>query len=673
MKKSLARIGLWMKRRGGRYAAVAAIGLAAAAAVLYLSRNRLLEHFASSRIERFERERGVSVDYAALRLEGLGDVVVERLTVVPEGADTLLSLGYASVSLDWWSLLFGEPDVREVCCRGLRLTAVKSGAEANYSFLFGGGGTSSVPARRDYGQQADRLLGLLFRLLPERAEVEDLQVSYERDGRLLGVRLPRFREEEGNFSEEAEIFTHGGRWRWTVEGHLLPSRRSLGLDLGGSGGAAVYVPGLRQWDTQVSFRSLSLRLDESRSGGVTRLKGRLDFDSLTVDNRSLAPVPVWMRQLAVDCDAAVGADYAELADGSSFSFNGFSFSPSIRVQKPAGEDWKVRLAVEQPFFPAQQFFDALPAALFESLAGIRTEGKLAWHFLLDADFDRLDSLRLESSVRTEGFRIVDFGASDLLKLNREFLYTAYEGGIPVCTFPVGPSHPGYLPLDSIPEVLQQAVMQSEDGSFYGHEGFRLEALRLALVHDLRLRRFARGGSTISMQLVKNVFLNRNKNLFRKLEEAVLTWLIESQNLSSKRRMYEVYLNICEWGPGVYGVREAAGFYFSKRDLRQLTPSEAVFLAALVPRPKRYRGLLVEGGRVSPKLEGYFRLIGRLLAARGVISEEEAAQVSPAQVVVTGPAVQGLDAGAADSLAVRLDFSDFPEELPLQPDLSAPRE
>ena len=185
---------------------------------------------------------------------------------------------------------------------------------------------------------------------------------------------------------------------------MLPSRRSLGLDLGGSGGAAVYVPGLRQWDTQVSFRSLSLRLDESRSGGVTRLKGRLDFDSLTVDNRSLAPVPVWMRQLAVDCDAAVGADYAELADGSSFSFNGFSFSPSIRVQKPAGEDWKVRLAVEQPFFPAQQFFDALPAALFESLAGIRTEGKLAWHFLLDADFDRLDSLRLENSVRTEGFR-----------------------------------------------------------------------------------------------------------------------------------------------------------------------------------------------------------------------------------------------------------------------------
>ena len=203
-----------------------------------------------------------------------------------------------------------------------------------------------------------------------------------------------------------------------------------------------------------------MRLDESRSGGVTRLKGRLDFDSLTVDNRSLAPVPVWMRQLAVDCDAAVGADYAELADGSSFSFNGFSFSPSIRVQKPAGEGWKVRLVVEQPFFPAQRFFDALPAALFESLAGIRTEGKLAWHFLLDADFDRLDSLRLESSVRAEGFRIVDFGASDLLKLNREFLYTAYEGGIPVRTFPVGPSHPGYLPLESITEVLQQAVMQS---------------------------------------------------------------------------------------------------------------------------------------------------------------------------------------------------------------------
>ena len=72
-------------------------------------------------------------------------------------------------------------------------------------------------------------------------------------------------------------------------------------------------------------------------------------------------------------------------------------------------------------------------------------------------------------------------------------------------------------------------------------------MREALIHDLEVRKFARGGSTISMQLVKNVFLNRNKNIARKLEEALIVWLIETEHLTPKARMYEVYLNIAEWG------------------------------------------------------------------------------------------------------------------------------
>lgn len=672
LRKSGARFRSWMSGKGGRCAAVVVAVLAVCLLSLYLCRNRLLAHFASERIERFEQERGVSIRYADLRLEGLREVVMEGLTVVPHGADTLLSSDYVSVRLGLWGLLSGEPDVDEVCCRDLRLTAVKSGNHANYSFFFHKGAASAAPSAPDYGKQVDRLLSLLFRVLPERAQVDGLLVSYERDGHLLGVRLPHFREQDGNFSEEVEVFTHGGRWNWVAQGHLLPSRRSLALNLSAAGGEAVRVPALERWNTEIAFRALSMRLDESRSGDYTSLVGRLDFDSLTVDNRALAPTPVWLRQLSVDCDAHIGKDYAELTDRSKYSFNGFALSPSILVRKPAGKDWKVRVSVEQPFFPAQQFFEALPDALFESLADIRCEGRLAWHFLLDVDFDCLDSLQLESSVQTDGFRIVDYGASDLLKLNGEFLYTAYENGVPVRTFLVGPSHPGFLPLDSIPEVLQQAVMQSEDGSFYGHDGFRIDALRKALAYDLRVSRFARGGSTISMQLVKNVFLNRNKNLFRKLEESVLTWLIESQNLCSKRRMYEVYLNICEWGPGIYGAREATAFYFSKEPAA-LTPSEAVFLAALVPRPKKYLWLLADDKRhASPKLTGYFHLIGRLLAARGVISEEEAEAVSPEQVVLSGPAVEGLEV-PADSTAIRLDFSDFPEELPDMPDLPADAE
>ena len=93
--------------------------------------------------------------------------------------------------------------------------------------------------------------------------------------------------------------------------------------------------------------------------------------------------------------------------------------------------------------------------------------------------------------------------------------------------------------------MQMSVMQSEDDAFFYHHGFLLDAMREALIHDLKVHRFARGGSTISMQIVKDIFLNRKKNIAHKLEEALIIWLIETEHLTSKSRMYEVYLNIAE--------------------------------------------------------------------------------------------------------------------------------
>ena len=137
---------------------------------------------------------------------------------------------------------------------------------------------------------------------------------------------------------------------------------------------------------------------------------------------------------------------------------------------------------------------------------------MAYHFLLDIDFAQLDSLKLESELKEKDFRITSYGATSLSKMSGEFIYTAYENGIPVRTFPIGPSCKHFTPLDSISPILRMSVMQSEDGAFFYHRGFLPDALREALIYDLQVKRFARGGSTITMQLVKNVFLNRNRTL-----------------------------------------------------------------------------------------------------------------------------------------------------------------
>jgi membrane peptidoglycan carboxypeptidase len=115
-----------------------------------------------------------------------------------------------------------------------------------------------------------------------------------------------------------------------------------------------------------------------------------------------------------------------------------------------------------------------------------------------------------------------------------------------------------------------------------HRGFLQESFRESIVKNYREHRFARGGSTISMQLVKNVFLSRDKTVSRKAEEALIVYLIENLGLVPKERMLEVYLNVIEWGPNVYGIGEASHFYFNKRP-SQLTLQESLFLASVISR------------------------------------------------------------------------------------------
>ena len=165
-------------------------------------------------------------------------------------------------------------------------------------------------------------------------------------------------------------------------------------------------------------------------------------------------------------------------------------------------------------------------------------------------------------------------------------------------------------------------------------------MREALIYDLQVERFARGGSTITMQLVKNVFLNRNKNIARKLEEALIVWLIETERLTSKDRMYEVYLNIVEWGPLVYGAQEAAAYYFKKRP-SQLTAEESIFLASIIPKPKHFRNSFTGDMKLKENLEGYYRLIAERLAKKGVISEAAADSIRP-EINVTGEARKDLE-------------------------------
>lgn len=142
----------------------------------------------------------------------------------------------------------------------------------------------------------------------------------------------------------------------------------------------------------------------------------------------------------------------------------------------------------------------------------------------------------------------------------------------------------WVPYNRISANLKRALIAAEDASFVDHEGFDWEGIQKAYEKNMKKGRIVAGGSTISQQLAKNLFLSTRRSPWRKLEEAVITLMLEA--VMDKRRIFEIYLNIIEWGNGVFGAEAAAQHYF-KVTAAQLTAEQAARLAAMVPNPRYY--------------------------------------------------------------------------------------
>lgn len=142
----------------------------------------------------------------------------------------------------------------------------------------------------------------------------------------------------------------------------------------------------------------------------------------------------------------------------------------------------------------------------------------------------------------------------------------------------------WVPLSRISPHLRHAVVAAEDASFFSHEGFDWEGIKEAAKYNLEAGELKRGGSTITQQLAKNLYLSSERSLFRKVREALITRSLE-QHLT-KKRILELYLNVAEWGQGVYGAEAAARHHFGKPS-HDLTADEAAWLAAILPSPRRY--------------------------------------------------------------------------------------
>ncbi|MGA9121144.1 MAG: monofunctional biosynthetic peptidoglycan transglycosylase [Bacteroidota bacterium] len=195
----------------------------------------------------------------------------------------------------------------------------------------------------------------------------------------------------------------------------------------------------------------------------------------------------------------------------------------------------------------------------------------------------------------------------------------------------------WIPLSKIPQYVADAVVVEEDGTFYSHGGFDWYEVGQSMEKNLHTRRFARGGSTITQQLAKNLYLSTSKDPIRKVKEAIITLLLE--HYLTKNRILELYLNEIEWGPGIFGIEAASRTYFQK-SAANLTPDEALRLAAVIPSPLRHRPdtdsryVLRRSAMVERRLEA--RRKGIILTSEEDDSTEDTIELAPGKLPVSTP-------------------------------------
>lgn len=476
-----------------------------------------------------------------------------------------------------------------------------------------------------------------FNYIPSKVLIEHTDLRFKYRGRSTAINLESFRLTHGNVSAQLKVSGDSLYSEIPLSGRMDRAASVLEIHMMNSDTFLLPIPLLKdKYGVETGFGSFDFMVNlAEKNRHLLNPTGSFSITGFELKAKRLSSESIRIGKFASSFKLNIGAHYFEIDSSSNASLNQIAFNPYFRFQSDKGP--QITFKIIPLTWKADDFFSSLPKGMFTSLSGIKTTGQLHFFLSFSVDMDHPDSLQFNTLLTGENFAITGYGTDDYRMINGSFMHRVYERDRLVASFLVGPENPDFVPLEEISIFARAAVMTSEDGSFYYHNGFNQDAFREAIATNIKEKRFARGGSTITMQLVKNIFLTRNKTLARKIEEAIIVWLIENKNLVAKQRMYEVYLNMIEWGPGIYGINQASHFYFNKPP-QNINFGEAVYLASIVPHPKWFKYTFVTNGVPRNFYGNYFKRMKELMVRKKFIAPEDTFGTKPI-ITLTGPAAQ----------------------------------
>ncbi|AIM38868.1 penicillin-binding protein [Sphingobacterium sp. ML3W] len=558
----------------------------------------------------------LKIQYYAFK--GLSSVQFQNIILQPKGGEQLAHIQDLTVSVRILPLFFGDIKLGRVLMDNSAVTLIKKDSTSNYDFLFkknNPDSTTNKKAETNFADLADRMLKSVFYKIPKDMDMKNFEISYQDDSTSQRILIPEAEISGGDLKTKFLLNEHEAVWN--LEGIVNPDDKELYLRLF-SDIKDIELPLLRRkFGLKASFDAISFRLNkvDRKNKELLSLSGEWGFENLKLNHWRISDKDVLFPEGLMSGTLNIGKTSFEIDKESKVKVKDFEFSPYVKyVHKP---EQLLELAIHTDRIEAQKFFDAIPQGLFHSLEGIRVSGHMQYDLNFALNFKKPDDIVFTSKMEDQDLKVEQWGNANIAELNKPFTYIAYEDGKPMRTIVLGTQNKDFTPLDQISRYMQISLINTEDPFFFAHNGFQEEAFRLSIATNLKEKKFKRGASTISMQLVKNVFLNRNKTVVRKVEEIIVVWLMESSKQVSKKRLYEVYLNVIEWGKNVYGITEAARYYFGKKPA-DLNLGESIFLSSIVPRPKTGLYSFDWTGHLKPNMMRYFNTYGSIMVKTGQI-------------------------------------------------------
>ena len=543
---------------------------------------------------------------------GLTTVEFQKVKIVPDSAEQLAAIDQFKVSVKLFPLLSGNVQLDQLDLKNANITLVKEDSTANYDFLFrkkkDQDSTQNTPTRT-LAETVDNLLKRAFQAVPNNLNMENVSLSFQDSSATQAVRIPEGSIDDGDY--DIDVFLNEQEAKWNFKGNINSKRQTASVTVSSENKDAE-VPFLgRRYGLHVRFDEITFHLDDVVRKGKENLQvqGGWSTKNLQVKHHRLSEEPIVLPEGAADGGFVVSENTIELLQGTKVQVKDFTFQPKVKFSRKPKKI--LELAVHTGKFKAQHFFDALPTGLFENLDGIQVDGDIQYDMDFKVDIDDPDGLQFASKIDDSALKVVKWGKANIAELNGPFVYEAYEDSVKMRDIGLSAANPNFTPLDQIAPILKKVVLNTEDPFFYKHNGFELEAFQLSIVTNIKEKKFKRGASTISMQLIKNLYLNRNKTMMRKFEEILLVWLMEQSKEVSKDRLFEIYLNIIEWGKNVYGIKEAANYYFGTTP-DKLTIGESLYLSSIIPRPKTGLSSFDYTGGLKPWVMKHFNTYGYIL-------------------------------------------------------------